>query len=64
MDAAAANYFNYATMIIIARRVAKLAQTDPVAAADCFDMHAASLSEEERAAFSNAIAEQTIKLAA
>lgn len=64
MNENAQNYFNFALMQIIARRVAKLAQTDPVAAADCFDMHAASLSEEERAAFSNAIAEQTIKLAA
>ena len=51
MDTLATSYFSYALMVICARKVARLAQTDAEAAADYFDMHAQQLSEFERAEF-------------
>lgn len=56
------NDFSYALMIVTAKRIARLAQTDKQAAADYFDMHAASMSVEEREVFGNAVTDAAIKL--
>ena len=63
MNAAATQYFSYAVMTIVARKVARLAQTDAEAAADYYDMHAEQLNEVERREFRNAVADAAIAIA-
>jgi diadenosine tetraphosphate (Ap4A) HIT family hydrolase len=63
MDTLATSYFSYALMVICARKVARLAQTDAEAAADYFDMHAQQLSEFERAEFEKAVVDAATALA-
>ena len=62
MNAAATQYFSYAVMTIVARKVAQMAQTDAAKAADYYDMHAEQLNEVERREFSNAVIDETIKI--
>ena len=62
MEPNATQYFSYAVMMICARKVARLAQTDAQAAADYYDMHAEQLNEIERKEFSNAVIDETIKI--
>jgi hypothetical protein len=63
METNAQNYFNYALMTIVARRVAQLAQTNAQAADDYFDMHAQQLDAKEREIFSNAVIDAATALA-
>jgi hypothetical protein len=62
METNAQNYFNYALMIIVAKRIATMAQTNRQAADDYFDMHAQQLSPVEREIFSNAVIDAAISL--
>lgn len=64
MNADAAQYFGYAVMQIVARRIARLHQTDKEAAADDFNQHASAMNECERAEFEKAITRAAIELAA
>lgn len=54
--------FTHAVMVTIARNIARMAQTDKQAAADYFDMHAASMNEIEVQIFRNAIVDAAIEM--
>lgn len=55
-------FFNN-VMLVVARRIARLQQTDAAAAMNDFDQHAGSMSDEEVQIFRNAIVDFAIELA-
>jgi hypothetical protein len=63
MEPKATIAFNYAVMIITARKIARMIRENHVKGWEYFDMHAGELSEFERAEFEKAVVDAATSMA-
>lgn len=62
MEPKATIAFNYAVMVITARKIARMILADAVKGWEYFDMHAGELSAAEKETFKNAVIDEAIRI--